>query len=75
MKKDLRMTQTLTRPIRTVLTPHGTLTIEKSATKSPKKSPTKPASKADSSWKNLAYLSGFGNHFESEAKKGALVKG
>ena len=54
-----------------------TITISKSKPikKSPKKSPTKPASKADSSWKNLAYLSGFGNHFESEAKKGALVKG
>ena len=58
-----------------------TLTMSKSKQikKSPKKSPTKPAldakSKANSSWKSLEYLSGFGNHFESEARKGALVKG
>jgi homogentisate 1,2-dioxygenase len=26
-------------------------------------------------WNNLQYHYGFGNHFESEAEKGALVKG
>jgi homogentisate 1,2-dioxygenase len=26
-------------------------------------------------WSNLQYHVGFGNHFESEAEKGALVKG
>ncbi len=29
----------------------------------------------DIDWANLQYLVGFGNHFESEAEKGALVKG
>jgi homogentisate 1,2-dioxygenase len=31
--------------------------------------------KKDIDWTNLQYLAGFGNHFESEAEKGALVKG
>ena len=26
-------------------------------------------------WSNLQYLTGFGNHFESEAEKGSLIKG
>jgi homogentisate 1,2-dioxygenase len=29
----------------------------------------------DSNWNNLTYHAGFGNHFESEAEKGALIKG
>jgi homogentisate 1,2-dioxygenase len=29
----------------------------------------------DTDWDNLTYMNGFGNHFESEAEKGALIKG
>ena len=29
----------------------------------------------DSKWSNLKYMNGFGNHFESEAEKGALPIG
>ena len=48
--------------------------------KAPKKKPqkreqTSEVSTEESEWMNLKYNAGFGNHFESEAREGALPKG
>ena len=54
-------------------------TAKKSSKSASNKSLTKNTSKkmaaADSNWSNLKYMNGFGNHFESEAEKGALPIG
>ena len=49
-------------------------TIKKTPRKTPRKSSAESISDS-SAWKNLSYNMGFGNHFESEAIPGSLVKG
>ena len=40
-----------------------------------KKQESSHAQSDNSEWMNLKYHAGFGNHFESEAREGALPKG
>ena len=45
------------------------------ANQSPTRTSPKKMAATDSKWSNLKYMNGFGNHFESEAEKGALPIG
>ena len=45
------------------------------ANQSPATITPKKMAATDSKWSNLKYMNGFGNHFESEAEKGALPIG